>query len=173
MFTDDETGSYWDHLTGEAVHGPLKGHKMDTWTLDYTTVGAAKAHYPDLTINRPKANLLGRFMRIFHRKHIGTKGILPFFFRKTMDKVDSRLPEMTQGLGVVEGDRARFYPMKVAKQGVTEDWEGRRLKVAIGEVDKVPYAEWEDGSQPLQIFCRWYGFYLTWKHCEVAEIQEE
>ncbi len=166
---DDESGSYWDHITGEALHGPLKGHTLETWALEYTTVGAAQSKYPAMTLARPKANLLGYLMRFFHRKKLGTKGMLPFFFRRTMDKVDSRLPDMVQGLGVVEGDRARFFPMAVAKQGVVETWGERTLRVGTGEIDKVPYALWEDDTRSMQIFCRWYGFSATWPSCEVAE----
>jgi hypothetical protein len=29
---DRESGSFWDHITGECVHGPLKGYRLKTFT---------------------------------------------------------------------------------------------------------------------------------------------
>jgi len=75
-----------------------------------------------------------------------------------MGKSDSRLPEMSAGLGVIEDHHARFYPLKIIQGGIIDDLGGRPLKVAIDE-NRVPYAVFEkDDSMPLQIFTRLYGF---------------
>ena len=29
LMTDEQTGSWWQQVTGEAVHGPLKGRRLD------------------------------------------------------------------------------------------------------------------------------------------------
>ena len=77
-----------------------------------------------------------------------------------MRKLDSRLPEMSSGLGVIEDHPAKFYPLKIIKGGIIDDLGGRPLKVAIDENNSVPYAMFEekDDSTPLQIFTRLYGF---------------
>lgn len=85
-----------------------------------------------------------------------------------MGAPDRRLPEMTQGLGVVVGSRARFYPTQVLAAGLMENWAGHTLQLGVGLVDKVPYAHWEDGVRPLQIFCRWYGFSFSYPGCELC-----
>ena len=38
---------------------------------------------------------------------------------------------------------------------------------AIGEQDGVPVATWDDGSCPVQLFSRWYGFSLTFPQCDI------
>ncbi|WP_146033000.1 hypothetical protein [Geothermobacter hydrogeniphilus] len=63
------------------------------------------------------------------------------------------------------GSRARFYPARSLREELVEDWDGRSLRLAVGELDQVPYAEWRDGGRPLQIFCRWYGFSFSYPGC--------
>ena len=41
LLIDDETRTYWDHMTGEAVHGELKGAKLDNWSIEMTNVETA------------------------------------------------------------------------------------------------------------------------------------
>ena len=31
LLIDDETRTYWDHITGEAVHGPRTGAQPSVW----------------------------------------------------------------------------------------------------------------------------------------------
>lgn len=87
-----------------------------------------------------------------------------------MDEVDDRLPEMTQGLGVVVGDRARFYPLTAldadTEHGIDDGWDGQTLHVGRNPIDRVPFATWANGSRPFQLFTRWYGFVLTFPTCD-------
>lgn len=141
---------------------------MASWSLRYTTVLAALKTDPQLSVCRPTPpTLVARLMRLLHRSCIGAKGFLPPGFRQTMGAIDARLPEMTQGVGVVEGGRARFYPTSTLADGLLEDWAGRTLKLGVGSLDKVPYAEWKDGERPMQIFSRWYGFAFSFPGCEL------
>jgi hypothetical protein len=47
------------------------------------------------------------------------------------------------------------------RNGIELDCGGRRLRLALGALDKVPAAHWEDGTRPFQLFTRWYGFAYT------------
>jgi hypothetical protein len=97
------------------------------------------------------------------------RSLLPPGFRKTISNPDERRPEMEHGLGVVIGDRARYYPLEVLQRGLREEWEGRSLYLALQEEDGLPKAEWENGERPFQLFTRWYGFSLTYPGCEVVQ----
>ena len=37
VMRDVQTGTWWQHVTGEALVGPLKGRRLEmyTWVLDY------------------------------------------------------------------------------------------------------------------------------------------
>jgi hypothetical protein len=76
---------------------------------------------------------------------------------------------MDQGLGVVEGTRAVYYPRTALGGEIRDRWGERELRVWIRDVDGIPTAEWTDGTSPLQLFTRWYGFSFTYPGCEIYE----
>jgi len=168
LLIDDETGTYWDHITGEAVHGPLAGSKLETWGIQMSTAGAVKAEDPDLILHRSRQSLRERATSWFFGLPF-MKGKLPPGFRDTMSAVDTRLPEMSIGLGVVADGAQRFYQLSEIGSGIDDEIDGRRVHIQIGE-DSVPSATWSDGTRPLQLFSRWYGFSLTYPRCEVHAV---
>ena len=42
LMGDYETGSYWDHITGVCVHGPLSGHQLETSPQTQACAGAPR-----------------------------------------------------------------------------------------------------------------------------------
>ena len=96
---------------------------------------------------------------------------LPPSFRGTMGKPDARQPEMEIGLGVVTDGVRRFYPKRSIGEGIDDEIGGRSLQIRIGE-DAVPVAIWDNGSRPLQLFTRWYGFSYTYPDCGAWEESE-
>ena len=169
ILIDDETHTYWDLMTGAALHGPLLGHRLPVWPLRVTTVAAALAEHPDLTVSRSRPFPL-RVRHLMVQPWVArtTKPmVLPFGFRSTMEPVDGRRPEMEAGLGVIVGERARFYPLAALAGGRTERWEGRTLRLSLDGAG-FPRAEWEDGGRPFHLLTRWYGFAAAFPKCEVA-----
>lgn len=172
LLIDDETKTYWDHITGEAVHGPLVGARLETWPLEITTVETASKRYPDLRVALSSPSLWARFasgMQV--RMTSRDQGFLPPGFRGTMGETDPRRPEMDKGLGVVVDDRARYFPMEAlsSRAPLEHDWDGRALRVEVDE-DRIPFAVWaDDGDRPVQLFTRWYGFSFTYPGCDIVE----
>lgn len=148
---------------------------MEVWPITLTTVEAALSRDPDLTIStsRPTA-IPAFFMSLMYRNKLRGRGFLPPYFRRTMTKVDDRLPEMTQGLGVVDGTQARYYPLsEIGADGIRDRWGTRSLILDVGGTDGVPAARWaDDGSLPFQLLSRWYGFSLTFPDCEIWGLAE-
>ncbi|MEM8642775.1 MAG: DUF3179 domain-containing (seleno)protein [Cyanobacteria bacterium P01_G01_bin.54] len=167
ILTDAETGTYWDHITGRAVFGPLQGTQLAVWNMEMTTVNAALAQRPQLKLLRSHQRpVLTRLMRL-GQWLFGRTGFLPKLFTQTMAPEDPRLPRMTLGLGVVVERSARFYPLSALQQGVQDELENRPLRVTLNGADGVPQATWQEGTRPLQYFLRWYGFALTFPHCTI------
>ncbi len=162
LLIDDETSTYWDHITGEAVHGPLKGAGMDAFSITMTNLAGALERDPLITLSRQRVGPFARIFGFIHRNAFRHGGFLPPRFRGTMGAEDTRLPRMSHGLGVVIGGEARFFTMDDLRQGIELDWGGRRLHLAIDALDKVPVAGFEDGTRPFQLFTRWYGFAYTY-----------
>ena len=166
LLIDDETRTYWDHITGEAVHGPRKGAQLPVWGLDLTTVEAALVAEPELLVAVSKQGLFARVFGRLGGTRIRKRGFFPPGFRATMGERDERLGEQTSGLGVVVDGEARFYPVAALRAGaVTDDWPRGALTVALGDVDRVPFAVWADATHPFQLFTRWYGFSFTYPDC--------
>lgn len=166
LLIDDETHTYWDHITGEAVHGPLSGAKMATWNIRITNVEAALQANPGLVLLRSRPGLFAGLIS-WAMKLPFVKGKFPPGFRKTMGERDDRLPEMEMGLGIIGDKVKRFYPMSRIKEGVDDDLDGHPVRVQINDVDGVPYALLPDGTRPAQLFTRWYGFSYTFPNCKI------
>lgn len=167
LLTDDETGTYWDHITGEGLHGPLQGERLETWGIGMTTLEVALREHPEFLLLRSKLSLLGRMMAWAMLRGPMRGRIPPFLFRRTMTEPDLRLPEMQIGLGVIGEREQRFYPLERIGAGLTDEFEGGALKIGIEADNGIPYAEREDGARPQQLFCRWYGFSVSFRGCEV------
>lgn len=168
LLIDDETRTYWDHITGEAVHGPQAGKQLEVFPISMTTVEAELAAHPQTRLARSKLPFKARIFSWLHRKKIGKPGFIPPPFRQTMSAPDERLPENEQGLGVVVDGEARFYPSATLGDPIDDELGGRRLRIARGEIDRVPFADGlDDGGRPFQLFTRWYGFAYTFPGCSI------
>lgn len=177
ILADEETRSYWDHITGECFLGPLKGHKLDTWPIQLTTAEAALAECPKAELSLSYYRSAGAF---FLSKVMGDmlhgKGFVPPFFRTTMHaEIDDRLPKLENGLGVIVGKEARYYPMRqIPQEGIEVDWDGRFLVIRKGKLDRIPVARWKDSKEkPMQLLARWYGFSFTYPHCKVWKPEDK
>lgn len=169
---DDETLTYWDHITGEAVHGPLEGARLETWPLHYLDVASALARWPELKVSlKGRRGLLDRMMGVVAGSVRGALEFLPPGFRSTMADVDPALPEMTPGLAVLHGEDARFYPMEVVSRGISDPWDGGTLRVSMDATEGFADATWveADRERPMQLMMRWYGFNLTWPHGKAVQ----
>ena len=84
-------------------------------------------------------------------------------------KPDPRLPELTQGLGVVVEGRAKYYPLSaIPLDGLEDRWLNRTLLVQRSQIDSVPHAFWNDtNKKPMQLLTRWYGFSFAYHDCEI------
>ena len=169
MLIDDETHTYWDHITGKAVHGPLHGYQLDTWPITQTTVAEVLVHDADITVNvSHQRSLQSLFLGWMLRLRGMKQGFLPPFFRLTMTEPDKRLPKLELGLGVVDRDRAVYYPLSLLAAGIEDEWAAGTLQIRRGELDGSPVAIWKNSvDRPFQLLSRWYGFAYTYPGCEI------
>lgn len=201
LLGDKETKSYWHHITGESLYGPLAGKKIPVQNIFHTTVEEALENFPDIHIAISDARMRARSGGVLSRLGRELRGM----FRRTMGKEDTRREDMDIGLGIWSGDEARFYPyddvrtsgnvifdtfegrrmvvfyapdalalLAVHTDATSATWEGDELNLNTGEVIRRGILYEPDGSRseidvPMQVFTRWYGFYLTWPKTEVYE----
>jgi len=146
LLGDRETGSYWQHLTGSCVHGPLRGHRLEVFPLLHTTAGRALDAFPDAQIALSRLSLRRRALL---RAQEGTLRLLgnrlPPGFQLTMGAEDRRLPRMERGLAVWTGRTRRFYPTATLRacgnaviDAGTEGSAGGRLLVYVDPASGAP-----------------------------------
>ncbi|HEX2698285.1 MAG TPA: DUF3179 domain-containing (seleno)protein, partial [Anaerolineales bacterium] len=173
ILADRETRTHWHHITGEALTGPLAGHQLEVWPVHMTTVAEALVKYPDLTISLSGyRSLQWRLAQRLYPRFIHNNVWLPGFFYASMSEpIDPRLDKLTQGLGVILGKRAKYYPLsRIPHDGIRDRWLGRTLYVKKENISGAPYARWQDtGQEPMQLLSRWYGFSFTYPQCEVYQ----
>jgi hypothetical protein len=151
LIEDVETRSYWDHTTGECIHGPLRGTQLAGGVpLQYLTAEATRDRYPQaqLAISRP-----GVRQRVMHRmvirRMLSPEGHLPSVFSPSLLADDERRPRMELGLGVWWPGVSRFYPLDVLRQhgGAVFDSLGeRRVLVFLDQGSAAPVAARTDAT---------------------------
>lgn len=164
IVADDETQTYWDHMTGEAFHGKHRGEMLTFWKpLEYMTANQVLANYPNAETAQ-QVNLQMRLFSPLGRRILSEKGqLIPPFF-KSMAREDERRPRLEMGVGLWSAKKqATFYPMQTIKaQGyLFTELDGQRVLLYVDPVSKSPdaiythaqFAQWDDGKLILDDGC--------------------
>jgi len=134
LMRDEETGTYWDHLTGQAVYGPRVGTVLGIANLLHSRADQVLAKHPDALVA-----LSDRSLRT--DQEVAPIGLLAAMglrlskmFRSTVDEEDDRLPTSDIGLGLWHGDEARYYSyVRVVEENnaVLDTFQGRQTLVYL------------------------------------------
>jgi hypothetical protein len=118
LMRDEETGSYWQQISGKAISGPYAGRQLELIHSDELTFALWRSENPDGTVLRP----VDRFASEYEPKDwekrmqkartvVDTKGT-PFGPRELM-------------IGVEQKEAARAYVLeRVLQQKLIQDWVG-------------------------------------------------
>ncbi len=151
LMKDEETGTWWDHMTGRAVYGPLVGETLAVSTLRQSTVEQVLDMEPDAMIalsdqgiraddDMKVSGLLG-----------GVRNRLNDMFSSTVAKEDTRRATMDLGIGLWTDDEARYYPMDMVRGAgrvILDTFAGNRVVIYMDPKTFVLSAAYVDGSDP-------------------------
>ena len=140
---DEETGSIWNHITGEAVYGPLKGYRLPVYNLLHMNAESALATYPDLQVavsERPMREVKGRnyVQRLFDRFLMLTDRL-----QGTILEEDERRPTMEVGIGIWTEESAKYFPMEVileAGDAMVDELNDRPIVLYVEPSSRAPSA---------------------------------
>jgi hypothetical protein len=111
IMRDEETGSWWQQITGEAILGPLKGKKLKGVFHDELTFATWKGEEPAGRVLKPDERLLTA------RKYA------PANWEDRMVNVpvatqtfDSSLPQRELIVGIKVNGAAKAYPVRLLKE---------------------------------------------------------
>lgn len=144
LLTDYESGTWWDHVTGEGVYGPLAGTQLEIFNLLHSTVEETLAQYPDIRIA-----ISEREMRDEWSPRTQRRGRLSEFFVRTLGLEDDRVERMDVGLGVWAGETHRYYSMeRVSEESnvVLDELAGRRILIFVSPKSNAPVAIYTDAT---------------------------
>ena len=144
LIGDRETGSYWDHMTGECVYGPLSGKRLEISPLLHMTASQAAVSHPKAMVAIGRQSRRERLMSWFFDWMRRTAGrfLLPLA-KSTMADEDRRLPRWEIGLGVWSDTAAVYYPMNAIKKSsglLIDDFEGNKVLVYLDKRSHIPAA---------------------------------
>ncbi len=152
LMSDHESGSRWNHMTGEAVYGPLVGKWLELENVFHTTVGQVLAEHPDALMAwsehpaalRRSGDGGGTLRRLLSR----IRGV-PDMFPPTMGAEDDRRDRMEMGIGIWTDDLARYYPMpdvQALDNAVFDDFGGHKVLIYYDPAAHALVAERTDAT---------------------------
>jgi hypothetical protein len=167
IMRDEETGSWWQQVTGEAIQGPLKGQRLRPVYHDELTFGLWKREKPDGRVLRPDEQIAqaGKYYPANWEERM-TK--VPVTTSVTLDK---SLEPRTLVIGLTLNGVAQAYPLDaLVKQSlILDDVGGVPIFIVLGE-DKRSVRAFErtvDGRK-LEFFVKPNGGSLTMVDAETG-----
>jgi len=131
---DEETGSWWQQVTGEAIYGPLKGQRLRSFFHDELTFALWKQEKPNGRVLRPDEALAraGKYAPANWEERM-TK--VPVTTSATLDKA---LEPRALVVGVTINSAARAYPFDaLLKQSpIVDDLDGVPIVIVLGDDKK-------------------------------------
>jgi len=126
VIRDRETGSLWQHATGEALTGPLQGAKLDLLGGDLCTWSAWKKAHPDTVAALEPEEWKGLIPKV--KTHAILEKVTRAMVAPGLTKDDDRLPPFEMVVGISIGDLTRAYPLaQLQRLGTIEEKIADRL----------------------------------------------
>jgi hypothetical protein len=148
LLADQESQSYWNHLTGICLHGKHLGKQLEYYTslLQMSAADILNAHPKSVLVldNLSSAELAetaewDKVERLSEKPTWDTDTDL----LKSLSHEDTRLPRHEMGLGIWTKQSRRFYPVRQLYQRenlLLDDLDGRRILVYIDPHIGLPMA---------------------------------
>ena len=150
---DEETGSWWQQVSGEAIQGSLKGQKLTDVALDELSFGIWKRENPDGRVLRPDEKILAanKYESADWEAEVGQMPV------RIGSKLDTTLEPRTLIVGITIDGKSKAYPFSaIEKQSPILDWVGGREIVIMLGADKKSVRAFErkiDGKK-LEFFVK-------------------
>ena len=128
---DEETGSWWQQVSGEAIQGPLKGQKLQPVFHDELTFGLWKREKPEGRVLRPNEQTLqaGKYAPANWEERVGKMPVA------TSVALDRSLEPRTLVIGLTVNGLSKAYPFDaLVKQSlILDDVSGVPIFIVLGD----------------------------------------
>jgi hypothetical protein len=132
IMRDEETGSWWQQVSGEALHGPLKGRRLKPVLHDEISFAVFRAERPRGRVLRPLAKHAGDYEDWNWEKQMKKVPTV-----RGKDKDDPFEPRAVV-VGVRIGETARAYPFPLLRRQspVVDRLGGEPIVIVVGDDKK-------------------------------------
>ena len=128
---DEETGSWWQQVTGEAIQGPLKGQTLRPVFHDELTFGTWKREKPEGRVLRPNDQMAqaGNYAPANWEERMAKVPVA------TSAQIDKSLEPRTLVIGLTINGSAKAYPLDaLVKQSlILDDVGGVPIFIVLGD----------------------------------------
>ena len=127
LMRDDETGTYWQQISGLAISGPLRGHTLPFVQSDEISVGLWRVEQPRGQVLAPVAKYASEYEeRDWDKKMEKARVVIQF--------PHSGLPMREQVFGIAGATASRAFPVKkvIAAKLVMDHVGADPLIVVVG-----------------------------------------
>jgi hypothetical protein len=131
IMRDEETGSWWQQISGEAIQGPLKGEKLVPVDYDEVSYGIWKKEHPDGRVLRPDARIAAenKYESADWENQVGKMPV------RVDAKLDDALSPRTLVVGVAVNGAAKAYPFAAieSQNPIVDTIGGNEILLLLGE----------------------------------------
>jgi len=151
LMADDQTNSYWDHLSGMCLIGEYTGKQLERiGSITSTNARNAVSKYPDLQLFVSKITD-DEQADVEQMQQLRADEDWDGWRIQLFDtaKEDTRLSRLTMGLGVWTDDVSKFYSytkLNSHNNIIFDTFDGRNLLVYLDPVTHVPSAVYTDAD---------------------------
>lgn len=127
LMRDEETGTFWQQISGAAISGPLKGRQLELVSSDELTLGLWKSEQPNGTILKDSAKYAAQYAKAdWEVRMQQTPTVLSY--------AEPGLTPRTLVIGVRAPGAARAYPQQalLAERLVQDRLGGVPLLIVLG-----------------------------------------
>jgi hypothetical protein len=134
IMRDEETGSWWQQVTGEAIHGPLKGERLRSVFHDELTFGLWKREKPKGRVLRPDEQVAraGKYAPANWEERMANVPVA------TSKGTDASLEPRTLIIGLTINGASKAYPFDalLRQSPVLDDVGGVPIFIVVGDDKK-------------------------------------
>ncbi len=130
---DEETGSWWQQVSGEAIQGSLKGQKLENVAMDELTFAVWKRENPSGRVLRPDEKILAanKYEAADWENEVAKMPV------RIGDRLDKTLEPRTLIVGISVNGKTKAYPFSaVEKQSPILDSVGGTAILIVLNEDK-------------------------------------
>jgi Protein of unknown function (DUF3179) len=132
IMRDEQTGSWWQQVSGEAIHGPMKGKRLNPVFVDEVSFAVWKREQPQGRVLRPDKETQTQYAQANWDERMNSTPVV------TQADPNDRLPQRALIIGVTVNGQSKAYPMDdLQKQRlIVDEVGGTPLALVLGEDGK-------------------------------------